>query len=288
MLKEIISTLVDKGVTTNNVKSAIHKLSTIQKRFANENVKKINEHLKKIEDKNAKILEKEHRKKKASGWGVSVRELGLLERKAQAILSSFWTGYSMGDYKRLLVNGHAFATKNDCRSYAKSCTFKPKRGEVTINLTMKEFRSITCIGGVWTIVGKETKASNKVSHCKVLVHSGGRGSYEVVMKNMYLTSDFHTDTIEACLVWRSEQAERLRNSRVRVNNERELLNRAKELFVSFDDSLNVGNCKIGSEVFCNRYGLDKSHGYRLDYLLSLEPENTYLKRLLKLIPYERN
>lgn len=283
MLKEIVSAFVQNNTTTRNLKSAISKLPVAQKVFANKNFDKISKKLDLLETQKELKLKKEFIKKKALAFGISQKELLILEDKALEILRSFNTGYSMGDYKELHVNGSVFLHHSTCREYAKSCRFKPKHGSVIINLSLKELRSLANIGGVWTIVGKRTSKSKKVFRCKVLTELGSKGSYRVTMGSMYLTSDYHAPSIEECLLWRDQMVSHIRSRRVDANRERELLAKAKTKFVSFEDSLSVGNCEIGSEMFCNRHGLDKTYGYRLDYLLSLEPNNRYLKRLINLM-----
>lgn len=280
MLKEIISVFTQNNTTTRNLKSAISKLPVAQKVFANKNFDKISKKLDLLETQKELKLKKEFIKKKAFAFGVSQKELLTLEDKALAILKEFDTGYSMGDYKELHINGSMFLSCSTCRDYAKTCRFKPTHGSVIINLSLKELRSLVNIGGIWTIVGKRTSESKKVFRCKVLTELGSKGSYRVVMESMYLTSDYHAPSIEECLLWRDQMVSRMRSRRTHANQERELLTKVKTMFVSFEDSLKVGNCEIGSEKFCNRHGLDKTHGYRLDYLLSLEPNNSYLKRLL--------
>jgi len=54
-----------------------------------------------------------------------------------------------------------------------------------------------------------------------------------------------------------------------------LMVEAKNVFVGFEDSLEAGNCKTGTQSFCNRFGIDTSviGGVRGDALLAMDYSN---------------
>lgn len=60
---------------------------------------------------------------------------------------------------------------------------------------------------------------------------------------------------------------------------KKVLDKAQEVFVGIEDSLNSGNCKFGTKSFCSKFGIDtnKIGGIRGDYLLKLDYSN-YTRR----------
>jgi len=225
----------------------------------------------KIEDglPDAQSYLREIKRRRAEGikakWGMSVAKYERLQRKASAILRAFSTGYSMGDSKRLLIDGKAFREDSTCQSYARSCAWEPTHGSVVIVLTLRQLQDIELVEGVWTLRGKDNKA-------KWLQASGGKGTYSVRLVSGFLIGRSHGTTIEEC-----EALER--GKAVRVEGGVKYLTR----FVGLGDRRAAGACEPGVLAFCERHGLDPTMGYRLDYLMGLNDATArpYLEALAR-------
>ena len=55
---------------------------------------------------------------------------------------------------------------------------------------------------------------------------------------------------------------------------------AKYKFVGFQHSINAGNCESGTLQFAKQHNLNKNMGYNLAYLISLDPNNSYIRKML--------
>lgn len=64
-------------------------------------------------------------------------------------------------------------------------------------------------------------------------------------------------------------------------SQKELLEKAQTLFISFTYSIQSGNCQLGTQAFCNRHNIDtkKIGAIRGDYLLELE-NSSFTKRII--------
>jgi predicted ATP-dependent endonuclease of OLD family len=103
----------------------------------------------------------------------------------------------------------------------------------------------------------------------------------LLFKEGFITSTYHSDTFDGCENWRKDEYLRKIKERIFVNENRNVLTK----FIGLKHSLKVGNCEIGTKMFAQRHNLDVNNGYRLDYLLSLEPNNIFVNKLIKSLHY---
>jgi hypothetical protein len=206
-----------------------------------------------------------------------------LKDKAYYVAKCFNMGYSMGNLITVSVKVkdktftlNSFDTRDN---YASSSKYKAIHGYYDIVLAINELDSIQIIGGIPTIV----LSKEKIAPCKSLISKSSKQNFKIEMKDMFLTETFHGNTIESCKEWRRKRVIQLQKDRINKCSEQvkeEIKQKNLKRFVGFQHSINVGNCDTGAKIFAQRYGLDTNLGYRLDYLISLEPTNVYLNKVL--------
>ena len=114
---------------------------------------------------------KAFRAKTAKTFGMSLSSYDTLQGKAKAILADFHTGHSMGCTKALNVGSRVFVRADETHEYAKSCTWRPTYGHVSITLSVTQLRGIEKnADGVWHYNGK------------ALVGQGSKNKFKVVFK----------------------------------------------------------------------------------------------------------
>ncbi len=211
-------------------------------------------------------IARQHAVKVKQQWGMSVRQYNLLQKKANWLLRSFSTGYSMGELRRLVVDGKDFCVDDNRRYYSKSYRFSAKHGEITVQLTLQDLKNIRRIEGVWTVRRKGTAASWLESRSSL-------SKYQVTMVDGHLVGTSHGKTVAECHGLEAGKA--IRND----TGEVKFLNR----FIGFADRRLAGACEIGVRAFCDRHNLNIDFGYRIDFLLSLNDNIAvpYLDRLAK-------
>jgi len=199
-------------------------------------------------------------------WGMSVRQYKLLQKKAKWLLQSFSTGYSMGELRRLVVDGKDFCIDDNRKYYSKSYRYSEKHGEITVQLTLQDLKKIKRIEGVWTVRRKGTAAS-------WLESRGSLSKHQVTMVDGHLVGTSHGKTVAECHGLEAGKA--IRNDAGEVK----FLNR----FIGFADRKLAGACEVGVRAFCDRHNLNINFGYRIDFLLSLNDNIAvpYLDRLAK-------
>ena len=238
--------------------------------------------------KELKIEKDKEYRQKAEMLGVPVKKFIELERLAYEILISnaFSSGYSMGEHRVLVVKNKEKEfrfVKNNCSEYSHSCKYKARHGTVSFDIQLKELLKCQIIGGVVTI-----KLENKkISKCLVLKNiSSSKYNSELKFIETYTTLDYH-GSYEECLSHRHNIANLLiRNRRDKINEDEkkkiisEKIEIAKKKLFTFQDSLNAGNCRIGTEQFCVANNLDTEKSYSGEFLLNISGDNFYLKKML--------
>lgn len=194
------------------------------------------------------------------------------------------TGYSMGEYKRVVLNISKSeciaACKNTTKDYSNSCRWKPTYGDVTLHLNLNELRSIEIICGVITIIDVNQK-NKSVKSCTVISSTGSKNTYKLTREKMFLAGDYHSKTKEGAKegAKRNEEQrkEKERQQKLEVKFKKEFevkFKKAARLQYCFQDSLNANNCEIGSKAFCLRVGISIENKYRGSYLLKLAQEKS--------------
>lgn len=288
-VKGIFDKLIANGVWLSNMRTGINKLPKREREYALENTEKIKKlfvkHNIKVDNKNRLI---EARKKSALFKSVGIKNNKETRRILQLIAEEARTSHSMGCEVDVFVNDKRVYTYDSRQEYSNSCSYKAKHGWTKVFLTGREVNSMKYIGHVLTTSIRKTK-NPKVYSCKVLTFTG---KYDVTMKwkKMFLTKDFHAESIERAVEWRKQQAETLWNRREalresfkRMRLHEEELNSVRNVFVGFHHSIKAGNCKVGTEMFAKRHNLNIDHGYTLGYLRELSPNNDFIKRISEYI-----
>lgn len=218
-----------------------------------------------------KEIDKRHAAWVRRVWDMTPRKYKDLQSKAKSILRSFMTGYSMGEIKRLFVDGKEFCTVDNTHEYKGGCKYKAQHGELIIRLKMHELRAIEKIEGLWTVRRKGTQADWLRSH-------GTRGVYRVEFFPGYLVGTSHGSTVAEC---EALEAEKERSKEDAITEQARYLHR----FIGFDDRRIAGACEAGVSAFCQRHNLNPEMGYRIDYLLGLGDDTAkrYLDRLARLL-----
>ena len=208
-----------------------------------------------------KEIDRRHAEWVRKAWDMIPKKYKDLQAKAKSILRSFSTGYSMGEIKRLVVDGKEFCTVDNCHEYKGGCKYKAQHGELTIRLKMHELRAIELVEGVWTVRRKGTQASWLRSH-------GMKSRYKIEFFDGHLVGTSHGSTVAYCEELEAKKAECLTRSLDTAKREKVSLNR----FVGFAHRRMAGACEAGVSAFCQRHGLNPEFGYRIDYLLGLGDE----------------
>lgn len=151
-------------------------------------------------------------------------------------------------------------------------------GYVSISFTKKEAKKMQLIGGVITILGKNI--DNHIKEATVILIEGNDYNTYLSRKKEYITAGYHGETIEDCHNWRKIEAQKLQLKRKGLADSEIKMELAKYKYVGFKHSIMAGNCKSGTEQFAKQHNLNPKYGYNLAYLISLEPNNYYLQRML--------
>jgi hypothetical protein len=212
---------------------------------------------------------------------ISLKKYYSFLELGEKIAQCFDAGYSMGGIINVYVkhgeNNVLVGTKNTKQEYSKSSKFKAIHGYNEIIISKKHFEKLEIIGGVPTI----KLENSKISKCLMLIGKGHKNKYQILFKEGFITSTYHSDTFDGCENWRKDEYLRKIKERIFVNENRNVLTK----FIGLKHSLKVGNCEIGTKMFAQKHNLDVNNGYRLDYLLSLEPNNIFVNKLIKSLHY---
>jgi len=282
-IKNFSNEIHNKGIKSYKAISFINKMPKIDKEFCLKNIQKVIECIKKIENivldaKIAKELE-------GKTFGYSVKKYFKMKHKANEIAKCFRAGYSRGGTVNVYIknNTKVMIGGSDSRTYYKGSKYKPLHSNHSIIITKKELEQIKIIGGIPTIVLE----NKKISKCIMFVGSGNKNSYQIHKKEGFVTSSFHSFNMQECIDFRKKRVSQLLIIREQKKNldifraeQKILIEKKKISFVGFNHSISAGNCKTGTEMFISKHNLNKEFGYRLDYLIQLEPNNNFIKKLL--------
>lgn len=158
------------------------------------------------------------------------------------------------------------------REYSGKCQWRAQHGYSELTIRYSQLLRLRWIGGLPTILGSFARGNKKIVTCQVVARTGIRYP-KISIKKMYLTSNYHGKSYEDCVKWRKKEA-------IRLLRKRKFKKPNEDKFVGFEDSLMCGNCAIGTRAFARRHRLNIRMGYSLKYLLSLEPENIFLRKLI--------
>lgn len=199
-------------------------------------------------------------------------------------------GYSMGSNIRI---GFNTVIENDDRTqeYSKSCKYRPTHGGYFLKLTLNELKNIHVIGGLVTYI--EPGQKSKVKKCWWYSGSGSKNRWELVKKHGYIFAGFHHELKDWALAGGLRNIENKKQSEKRAKIEALTEKQKAKKFAAalrkqytYQDSLNAGNCEIGTKAFILRCGLDISKKYRGKFLLETAKEKStssvyYVEKMIK-------
>ena len=195
--------------------------------------------------------------------------------------------YSMGSVIKVSCN--KFIARDDRTSdYSKSCKYKPTHGFVELKLTPSEFKNSKIIHGVVTIVNSTKK--NSIKKAKWFTSNDKKHTkFQLITEKgficEYQNHTFHSVSKEECKSW-------LKNKKVqiaKINADQKAFNKAARLQYNFQDSLNCGNCEVGTKAFILRLRLDINKSYRGSFLLKKanEKSQSSVSFIKNMINYKR-
>lgn len=281
---QIFDKLVAMQAKSTNIKSTIKSklLSKDEKEFVTKNLDKFIKNFEKLERKIYLNKCNENNKKIADKFNISVKKYIALRVKSLDIVKCFNAGYSMGGVIELYMKKGVitqYLVGYDTRQeYSKSCRYKAIHGHNNIVLTVKQLEQIEIIGGIPTI----KLSDDKITECLMLVGKGNKNNYKIEFEKGFLTKTYHGNSYQECVNWRNrEYMQRLKERNPELatieieKRKREALNK----FVGFEHSIKVGNCINGTKAFAQKHNLDMKFGYRLGYLVELEPTSHFVQKL---------
>lgn len=235
--------------------------------------------LKEKQDKEAAIAEKKRVQDTAKSLGLTVKEyqnfIDIIKSK------NFKTSHKMGCVVKVFLDKNLVFSQ-DTRDYYSGRGNKYNKtiahGDVSIHFTKKEAKKMQAIGGVITILGK--KIDKHITKADVILIEGSAYNTYLNRKVEYITDGYHGETIEACKNWRKLEAQRLILKRKGLADQEIKMELAKYKYVGFDHSLKAGNCESGTRQFARDHNLNTKFGYNLAYLISLDPTNYYIQKML--------
>jgi hypothetical protein len=175
------------------------------------------------------------------------------------------TGYSMGStYTVRLGNSKYYGTYSNCVEYSNSCRYKAVHGSITFSLTFNEYRNAKNIANILTVILGNTRYKG-IKKAKWLKLQGSKNTAKYVWHYGYIVGDYHGITIEQC------QTALERQKKIAKAKELELkeLKKYQAKLYCYSDSINAGNCVIGTNNFINKFNLDKAKKYKGGFLLKL-------------------
>lgn len=271
--------LFTEGVTTSNLTSRLNRLPKSQReRLTDKGIQRLRDGLTKLHNKAAKARRRNAEAASAKSYGMSVASYRRAREGALSIARDVKVGYSMGHIVMVYIDDHDLPIyKHDTtEEYSRSCKYKATHGECRIRMTKRDLLRTECIGGIGTVI----LGGGKVKKAKWIRNVGKHSSHSVEWVHGYVTGTYHSLTMEGALEWRKGEAERLFQRRAERRSERERIEAASLRFVGIDACLSAGMCEAGVRSFCQRHRLNPTHGYRIDYLLSLMDQQDFIMRLV--------
>jgi hypothetical protein len=176
-------------------------------------------------------------------------------------------GYSMGSEVRIIFN-KLVAVNNRTKDYPKSCRYKALHGSVRLVLSKEELINTKVIANLVTYIEPDQK--NKVKKCYWYEGKGLKSNFNLTKVEGFIFANYHSKSKEDALKGGQANIIREKEQIKKAKN----FNKALRLQYSFQDSLDCGNCKVGSEAFILRTGLDLNKKYRGSFLLSIAKEKS--------------
>ena len=193
------------------------------------------------------------------------QEAARIQAKLQQIADALpTTGHSMGSVQYATVGKHR-ASCDRTQEYAKSCTYRANHGSITLKLTARQYMATSVIGGVVTIVTGNTK-SPRIKKCLCIERIGQKHTAKLEWSETCVVPSLgYHGTYDQCMDRLNRVVKHVR----------------KNARAGRADSLNAGNCAIGTDAFIRRHHLDPSKKYSKKqlYEIATATELHYVKRI---------
>lgn len=208
-----------------------------------------------------KSLQREKNKKEAPS-PEQARILANITNIAKTLPAS---GYSMGETKTLYLSKGRFSATIDCREYyARSCSYRPTHGEVSVVISPRDLIGVRVRGGLPTrIVGSYSKDIRKCEWIEWQTESyrGKVTSVSIKWVKGYLVRGWHTTSLQAAKEKLLACKESEKKAAAAMKGKEKEFKRILKTDICFEDSVKAGNCRPGTIAFC------RSQGLRIDSLI---------------------
>jgi hypothetical protein len=208
------------------------------------------------------ICVKKHNRVKAPELSVKQFCDNIIKDKLTSIAKSLPnSGYSMGDLKEVFC-GKLKGSDNCKKYYSGKYSGSERHGYIKYNILPSELPFFHVIGSVATFIYPGQKS--KVKKCYWLsISSKYAKCCDVVKVEGFIFAGYHSTSKNGAL----EGGKRNLKSELQFK-------KALRKQYTFHDSLNCGNCEIGTRAFILRLGLNSAKKYRGQYLLNLATEKS--------------
>jgi hypothetical protein len=188
-------------------------------------------------------------------------------------------GYSMGSIYTVRCNRLSGCYDRE-HEYANSCKYRAQHGRVDAKISLEEYRNISIIGGLITHIAPNQHT--KVKKCWWYAGKGQKSNFVLIRQNGYIFEGYHSLTKSGALEGG------LRN--IVAKKEKEVAAkkyaRALRAQYTYQDSIDAGNCEIGTKAFILRCNLNAAKKYRGAFLLKTAQEKStssisYVKRMIE-------
>lgn len=239
-----------------------------------------------------KNLQREKNKKDAPS-PEQARILANITNIAKTLPAS---GYSMGETKTLSLSKGRFSATIDCREYyARSCSYRPTHGEVSVIISPRDLMGVRIRGGRPTrIVGSYSKDIRKCEWIEWQTESyrGKVTSVSIKWVKGYLVRGWHTTSLQAakeklasCKESEKKAAAAIKKAAAAMKDKEKEFKRILKTDICFADSVKAGNCRPGTIAFCMSQGLRISSLIKGEELLSLADKDS-LFYIAKIFAYK--
>lgn len=181
-------------------------------------------------------------------------------------------GYSMGGVRKIIVNKYLQGIYDDCSDYSNSYKYKPTHGFVSYKIKADDLKNYSVIGGLITYIYPSQKS--KVKKCFWIEGIGKKQNFELVKIEGFICYNYH-GTDKKNVLSKGIESEK-RDKEQKKQDEKISKNKAKALncLFGFKDSLDAGNCEVGTRAFILRCKLEINKKYKGRTLLKIANEKS--------------
>ena len=197
------------------------------------------------------------------------------------------TGYSMGE--KITVKCNKLTAVSDRRKrYANSCKYSPTWGYYDYTIQPSDLNKIEVIGGVVTFIYPNQKS--KVKKCYWLASEGQKSNFKLQKIEGFVCFGYHGIDKKTTKERGTAVFNHINTREIAKKKQEKRYNQALKNLYTYQDSIDCGNCEVGSKAFILRCSLDSHKKYRGSYLLKLatEKSTSSISYVKKMIEYKSN